>query len=152
MKDKTIKARLLAKLNQLLDERIMAAEQSIQSAKESRDSDTKSSAGDKYETGREMIQQELDKQSAQLAKNRALKNDLAQINPAKVLSQCEFGSVVVCNSGCYFLSIPFGKIELDGASCFCLSLASPLGQALLGRKTGDVLEFNGIKVEVDEVF
>ncbi|WP_372775905.1 hypothetical protein [Mangrovibacterium sp.] len=152
MKDETIKARLLEKLNQLLDERIIATEQSIQSAKESRDNDTKSSAGDKYETGREMIQQEMDKQSAQLAKNRALKNDLARINPANVFTQAGFGSVVICNSGCYFLSIPFGKIELAGSNYFCLSLASPIGQLLLGKKAGDVLDFNGQKVELKEVF
>ena len=152
MKDETIKAQLLERINQLLDKRMVAAEQSILAAIESRDSDTKSSAGDKYETGREMIQQELDKQEAQLAKNRALKNDLLQINRNKKYQQVEFGSLVICDSGKYFLSLAIGRIGLDGTDYFCLSMASPLGQALWGKQVGEMLVFNGKSIVVEEIF
>ncbi|WP_163717405.1 GreA/GreB family elongation factor [Mangrovibacterium lignilyticum] len=152
MKDQTIKEQLLHKLNQLLDERIVAADKSIQSAKESRDNDTKSSAGDKYETGREMIQQEMDKLQAQLAKAQSMKNDLLQINPNKEYTQAEFGSLVCCNQGNYFFSVALGKIELDGTPYFCLSMVSPIGQALMQKRVGDELTFNGTRIVIQKIY
>jgi hypothetical protein len=49
-----------------LQERMEQGQKDYHLAKESRDSDTKSSAGDKFETGREMMQREMDKISATL--------------------------------------------------------------------------------------
>lgn len=90
MLHQSVKAELLQKLNELLDERIAGLEQSLLATKESRDSDTKSSAGDKYETGREMAQQEIDKQQAQLAKTRFMKNELQAIKPELEKQVAEF--------------------------------------------------------------
>lgn len=152
MSRETIKARLIEKINDLLAERIAEIEQAILSAKESRDSDTKSSAGDKYETGREMIQQEMDKQAAQLAKTRALSEDLKQIKLTRKYEEGEFGSLMFCNQGIYFLSVPLGKIELDGVDYYCISLASPIGHALLRKTAGESAVFNGRKIIVEEIF
>ncbi len=151
MNKEEIKSCLIHELNTSLDERIEALEKSIQSAKESRDSDTKSSAGDKYETGREMIQQEIDKFEGQLAQTRLLKTDLAKIEHQKRYDQAEFGSLLICNSGNYFLSIAFGKIVVDKDDFICLSLASPLGKSFYGKKQGDELLFNGKKIVVNEI-
>jgi hypothetical protein len=46
--------------------RIETAKQAIDDAQQSANEETKSSAGDKYETGREMMQQETDRNQAQL--------------------------------------------------------------------------------------
>jgi len=51
----SVKTELLATLNTLLNEKIRVLQESIQTTKDSRDSDGKSSAGDKYETGRAMM-------------------------------------------------------------------------------------------------
>jgi hypothetical protein len=59
-----IKEEIHQTLMKQLEEQILQAKQDLSLAKESRDSDTKSSAGDKYETGREMMQREMDKLSA----------------------------------------------------------------------------------------
>ena len=63
-----------------MDKRIETANRDIQLAKESRDNETKSTAGDKYETGRAMVQFELEKNKVQLNKAIQLKNELSQIN------------------------------------------------------------------------
>lgn len=151
MNKEEIKLQLINHLNNLLDDRIEALEQSIQSAKESRDSDTKSSAGDKYETGREMIQQEIDKFEGQLAQTRLLKTDLAKIDPQKRYDHAEFGSLLICNSGNYFLSIAFGKVTVDIVDFICLSLASPLGKSFYMKKVGDELLFNGKKIGISDI-
>ena len=61
-----IKAALVAQLLQHLEQNIAETEQAIASAKESRDNESKSSAGDKYETGRAMMQIELENNGRQL--------------------------------------------------------------------------------------
>ena len=58
------KSEILSKLREHLSESLEEARRDYVLAKESRDSDTKSSAGDKFETGREMMQREMDKLSA----------------------------------------------------------------------------------------
>jgi len=151
MNKQTIKAGLLDALIQLMDDRMEEIEHSLQAAKESRDNDTKSSAGDKYETGREMIQQEMDKQAAQLAKTGAMKNDLLKINPEKKYELAEFGSLLITNAGNYFLSIAYGKLAFMGDEYICLSLASPLGKSFFGKKAGDELIFGGKKMILVEI-
>lgn len=144
----SVKKALLQKLNDLLDERVAALEHALRAAKDSRDSDTKSSAGDKYETGREMAQQEIDKHQAQLAKTRLMKNELAAVDVVPEKLVAGFGSLVVCDSGNYFLAVAFGKVALNRIDYFCLSLASPVGQALAGKRAGDRVSFNGKTISI----
>ena len=60
---KSTKSEIHLKLRSLLEKSLDEARREYILAKESRDSDTKSSAGDKFETGREMMQREMDKLS-----------------------------------------------------------------------------------------
>jgi len=138
-----IKILLLEHINKLLDERIETAKRSILSARESRDSDTKSSAGDKYETGREMVQQEMDKYQLQLSNTRALKNDLSRMKPEEKHDQVGFGSLVVTSCGNYFISVPIGKISIQPEDVYCISMASPVGRLLNGKKEGEQFLFRG---------
>ena len=57
-----LKKHLLKQILKKLDQKIASSQLEVESIKESKNSDTKSSAGDKHETGRAMAQQELDKQ------------------------------------------------------------------------------------------
>ena len=79
MSNSTLKIDLLRKLEEVIQSKIEELKLSIASAKESRDNDTKSSAGDKYETGREMMQMEINKASAQLAKHQLSLHELDKI-------------------------------------------------------------------------
>jgi peroxiredoxin family protein len=58
---KSKKSEIHANLRSILEKTLEEAQREYVLAKESRDSDTKSSAGDKFETGREMMQKEMDK-------------------------------------------------------------------------------------------
>lgn len=143
-----IKAALLAQLLQHLEQNIAETVQAIASAKESRDNESKSSAGDKYETGRAMMQIELENNGRQLEKTRLAKQDLQQLDlqePHTLVSQ---GSLVHTNQGIYFISIGFGKLELAKQLYYAISLASPIGQALKNAKVGDTVSFQGKVLEV----
>ena len=124
----------------------------IAGAKESRNNETKSSAGDKYETGRAMVQMEIEKNQAQLAQTEKLRNSLSTIHPKITSSQVEFGSVVVTNCGNYFFAIPFGKLEINELLVFVLSLGSPIGKAMAGKTVGEKIVFQGKAIEITDVF
>lgn len=132
-----VKQKIYNRIIESLDQKIEIAKEAISSAKESRDNDTKSSAGDKFETGREMMQIEIDKNEAQLSKAFHLKNDLSKINLLTTNTNVEFGSLVETNNGTYFMSIGIGKVEVDKKEYFAISLVSPIGQILYKKKIGD---------------
>jgi transcription elongation GreA/GreB family factor len=50
---------------------------------------------------------------------------------------------VTTEHGTYFVAIGLGALELDGERCYIISLASPLGQALRGKRSGETITFNG---------
>ena len=56
-----------------VQQRMQAAEQAIEAAQKASNDDTKSSAGDKYETGRAMMQQETARNLVQLNETNKLK-------------------------------------------------------------------------------
>jgi len=138
-----IKTALVAQLLQHLEQNIAETEQAIASAKESRDNESKSSAGDKYETGRAMMQIELENNGRQLEKTRLAKQDLLQLDLLAAHSVAGLGSLVYTSREIYFLSIGFGKLEFAEQPYYAISLASPIGQALKQAKVGDGVSFQG---------
>ena len=134
----------LAELQTRID-RIRLAVDEIQAAA---NEETKSSAGDKFETGRAMMQQEKDKMAHQLAINVSWKNQLNLLNPAETQELVAIGSLVITQEGKYYLSIPLGKLKLAGQTYFAISLASPIGKALLNKKAGDEIVFQQRKISI----
>jgi transcription elongation GreA/GreB family factor len=132
----------------MLEGKRAEVEQAIVSTRSSFTSDTKSSAGDKHEVGRAMVQQELDKLEEQRAKLVALQQELARVPLERVFDRVAFGSLVTTDQGTYFMAIGLGRIEFEDEPCFAISLASPIGQALQGKRTGDQLTFNGRTMRV----
>lgn len=132
----------------LINERINLALIAIETAKDSRDNETKSSVGDKYETGRTLMQQEVEKNRIQLQKYQNIKSELEKINLLKKYDRAEFGSLVWDEQNIYFISIALGKVEVENESCFCISLASPIGKALHNKRIGDIVSFRGNTIKI----
>ena len=136
-----MKGDLLNQLNTLLNKKIDSLNKAIKETIESRDLQTKSSAGDKHETSRAMMQIELDNLSMQLKKNNALKFELSKIDLSKKHQVVDCGSLVLTNEGSYFVSIGIGKIIVDNNTFYCISLGSPIGKQLYNKKIGDSFSF-----------
>ena len=139
---KNTKIKIHSQLIEILNSKIEVLKNTIAEAIESRNNDTKSSAGDKYETGREMIQIEIQKNEIQLNKTLELKKELSKINLAKTCTKAEYGSLVITNQGNYFLSIGYGKIEIEDNTYYSISLASPIGKLLHNKKQDEQFIFN----------
>ena len=142
------KADLLVHCQQYVQQRIDTARQAMEAAQESANSESKSSAGDKYETGRAMAQLERDRHAQLLAEALKLEQDLNRLNVEKQHETVQPGSLVFTNRGAFFISISAGKLSLDGTDYFAVSPASPIATALAGRKTGDEITFNRILYQV----
>ncbi|MDB5156930.1 MAG: 3-oxoacyl-ACP synthase [Mucilaginibacter sp.] len=128
-----------------------AAQQGIDEAQQASKDDTKSSAGDKYETGRAMMQQETDRNMAQLNEANKLKVALNSIATTTESKQVENGSIVITNNGNFYLAISAGVLTVDGESYFAISSASPIGLKLKGLKAGDQFILNGKDYKITSV-
>lgn len=122
-----------------------------QSLLESLDSEGKSSAGDKHETGRAMIQLEREKLAQQRERNDqdiktldALKNKTTTVYIAP-------GALVNTSLASYFLAVPADAFSHNDKKIYCISPQSPIGQLLLGKKAGESFSFRGNSIKVLEV-
>lgn len=143
-----LKNLVIQKLNDLLDEKLGVTQKSIAEVIESRDGETKSSMGDKYETGRAMAELELNKLRQQMAQSQKFKGAISQINTNVALKRVDFGALVETNCGKYFMSVAYGSINIQGEKIFCISLASPIGLALREKRHGETLNFQGREIKI----
>jgi transcription elongation GreA/GreB family factor len=144
---KSTKSQIQANLRSILENTMEEARREYLLAKESRDSDTKSSAGDKFETGREMMQREMDKLSALIDNtlNSIAKLDkLVDLPASAIISE---GSLVETDQDTYFISIGYGKLD----SIFAISIESPLGLELKGKRVGDRIEMRGRNITIKQI-
>lgn len=144
----SLKKQIITQIADLLNQKIELLKLDIASTIESRNSDTKSSAGDKFETGRAMMQMELEKNEVQLNKTEKIKRELSNIDVNRICTKGEFGSLVSTTQGNYFLSLALGKVMVNNTSYFAISLAAPIGQMLQHKKEGDSFEFQGNKISI----
>ncbi len=145
------RSKLIHHLQTLIGTRIDELQREIFATYAARNDDTKSSAGDKHEVGRAMIQQELDKQEGQLAKQQEQLSELARIPVDRKYDQAGFGSLVSTDSGTYFIAIGLGQIRTEEGTCFVVSMDSPIGQLLKNKRVGDTVEFNCRRMVIKEI-
>ncbi len=137
---------------EIIQLKLLQVKDTIKKAQESANSDTKSSMGDKYETGRAMAQLEIEKSTKQKAELETQLQLLERIAVFKNLEVVANGSLVICNSGNYYISISAGLITVDSSQYYAVSSLSPIGKELIGMKRGEKIQFNGKNIEVLEIF
>jgi len=140
-KEKDIKAELFAKCEEYVNNKINSAQEAIDNAQKSANTETKSSAGDKYETGRSMMQLEILKYSAQLNEGFNLKKVLNKIDYSKPYEKIQTGSLVRTNNGNFFIAISAGKFIVDKEEFMTISFSSPLAQVLHNKQVNDKVYF-----------
>lgn len=113
--------------------------------------ETKSSAGDKYETGRAMIQLEREKLGNQIKEIELKYQKLNSVKEHKISISVRLGSVVFTDNANYYISIATDFCEIDSKLYYCISTQSPIGKLLIGKKTNDCIQYNGVKSEILEI-
>ena len=137
-----MKSELLEIIHQKISEKIQKLEQLIAETRAS-NNDTKSSMGDKYETSREMLQQEINNLQIQLNEHLKSQQILKNINPNphKVVT---LGSLVETEKGMFFIAISLGELSFNQEKIFVISAESPLAKAMNGKKTGESFVVNNL--------
>ncbi len=125
----------------ILNERKAELEQELEKVQASFNMETKSSAGDKYETSREMISQEKNKIYARLQEIEKQEQALSLINSENKNSKIGLGSIVQTEKEEYFISISLGKVKSRSGEFLAISPASPLAQSIFGKEAGDKIVF-----------
>ena len=132
------------KLNDLQTE-ILGLNQSVQN-------ETKSSAGDKHETGRAMIQQEIDFANQRLKELQITESDFKKINPTIENKLINVGSLIETNIGLIYFTIALGKLKLNNLEVNVLSIQSPIGKLLKGKNVGDKIILNGKEIIIHSIY
>nr|WP_299386379.1 3-oxoacyl-ACP synthase [Allomuricauda sp.] len=106
--------------------------------------ESKSTAGDKHETGRAMVQLEQEKLGRQLLELDKMVKVLQQMDLNSNTGKVSLGTWVKTSGSQYFISIPAGSCPLEeGTHVFCISAVSPIAKLLMGKEKQDTFIFNG---------
>ena len=135
----------------LLERKLEGHQRAMRELVESGANETKSTAGDKYETARAMLHIEQDNVRRQMAEVGAQRGVLGGLDPDIVREAVGLGSLVRTDGGYYYLTVGLGKVVVDDVTVIVLSPQSPLGGKLMGRVVGDRVEMNGKGILVEGV-
>ncbi len=141
MSDLKLKQTLYNQCSEFIENRLKTVQNSIKEIENSLLSETKSSAGDKHETGRAMLQLEREKSGNQLADIQKLKESFSKIDVYKNSETVGLGSIVMTSQNNYFMAISAGEIKIDTIIFYAISPNTPIGQLLLGKTVGDEIVF-----------
>lgn len=139
---KPLKQQLYERCLAYAESRIISLTGSIKDIQQSANEETKSSAGDKYETGRAMAQLEIDKHRTQLTEAVKMKQELLRIPVEENTQFIKPGSLVFTSRGNFYIAINAGQQQVDAQTFFTVSVASPIAQKLIGLKVGDAFMLN----------
>ncbi len=146
-----LKEKLYLACNDFLYERHKVVINRIQSIQESLNSETKSSAGDKHETGRAMLQLEREKAGNQLLAIEQQQKVLKRISVQNSTDVIRLGSVVETDKKKFYLAISVGQLVVENQTYYGVAAASPIGKLLIGKRVGDEITFNNITYSIKNV-
>ena len=132
------KSVVIAELDKQLQTKLSYLTTNLQQAIDSRNSDTKSSAGDIFETSREMAQIEIHKIETEISKIQQFISELF----SKVTQ------FIITDKGAFLISIPFGKLILNDEKIFCISKNAPITKHLINTKKNNSFFYNDMKYNI----
>ena len=146
-----LKEKLHKQCQDALNQRLEAIKSTISDIQNSLQSETKSTAGDKHETGRAMLQLEREKAGNQLAELQKQIGILHKINPEMSYSKVALGSLVKTTVSNYFIGVSVGEITIENETFYAISLSTPIGQLLVSKGVGDDIQFRMQKFTITDI-
>jgi len=113
--------------------------------------DTKSSMGDKYETGREMLQQEINNIQRQLNETLIQQSILQKLNTENC-SKVQIGALVKTDKGLFYISASLGEIIFGDKKIMTISNESPLAKAMLGKENNETFSINNNSQTIEHIW
>ena len=147
----TFKEQVYIQCMSIISQKIDDMQKTLDDLRDSIKNETKSTAGDKYETARAMLQIEQENVSKQMTDLLEQKTQLEKVAMVGASGTVIKGSLVKTDRGYLFLSIALGKVKAGDVMVVALSPQSPLGKQLQGLKVGESAEMNGAKYAVERI-
>lgn len=149
--DTALKSRLHARCLDVVEERIATLRQREKEVQTAANSETKSSAGDKYETGRAMMQLDRERLAGQMEEAAKLKKALDQVALGEASQEVVFGSLVITSGPGYFIAASLGEVALDENKYFVISASAPIAGQLMGKQVGETIQLAGRSLSINEI-
>lgn len=112
----------------------------------------KNSAGDKYETSRETMTQDLNSLEKQIKQSSLDLDELYRLQTIKdAPPTVQEGALVQLGTEWFLLAVSVGQVKVGDKSIFLLSKNSPLGELLVGKKKGETIQFRGKQQVISEI-
>lgn len=146
-----IKLNLLAQCQVILSNKEDVLIQQLAELSEALLSEQKSTAGDKHETGRAMLQLEQEQLSKQLSDLKTQISDFTSIDFSIKSSKIIPGSFVKTNQGHFILGVAIGKVKHTNLEVFVISAHSPIGKHLINKSVNESFDFNGKNYVIEEI-
>jgi len=144
------KSKILEAVKNRIAEKIQKFEKLIEETRAS-NNDTKSSMGDKYETGREMLQQEINNLQRQL--NESLnQQSIVQKISSDPSSKVQNGALVKTDKGLFYIAASAGEIVIDHQKIMTVSAESPLAKAMYGLTENQSFSVNNVNQKIVKVW
>lgn len=146
-----IKQKLYDCCKQYLQKRYDAIHLRLQDINDSLAAETKSSVGDKYETGRAMLHLEKEKQMEQLSNLEYSKKFLNSIDPDVQNNTVQAGAFVRTSKCNFYIAIGAGKLSVKAFDFYAITLSSPIGKIMFHKSEGDIILFRGVEYIIEEI-
>jgi len=146
-----LKEKLYKKCEAFINDRLLTIQNAIDEIQKALLTETKSSAGDKHETGRAMLQLEREKAGLQLMEIQKAKEVLSRIDAKRTSDVICLGSIVCTPDANYYLAISAGEIQLEDEVYYAISTGTPIGKLLLSKQAGESLMFRNRNIKIEKV-
>ena len=137
---------------EILSARVQNARAAMDQAQETANDQEKSSAGDKYETSRAMGQLDRDMNARQLEKALAELSLIKTIDPAKIQTEINKGSVFELTGTLFFVAAGLGSVKAGAKTVIVISPQSPFYEQVKSKTKGDEIVFQNVKQKIKTVF
>jgi transcription elongation GreA/GreB family factor len=120
---------------------------------ESLKQETKSTAGDKYETSRAMLHLEQENIAAQLSvllRQKAILESIL-INKDSKTGKVQLGNLIKTNKGIIFIAAALGKALIENQAVFAISPESPLGKLLMEQHVGKTISIQSANYIIEAI-
>ena len=146
-----VKTELFRHCQNQVDARYSKIKQTIAAIEESLLQESKSSSGDKHETGRAMLQIDRENAGRQLLEIEKIVQILSKIDVLATSDYARLGSLVYTDRFIYFISLSIGTVSIENTDYLCVALNSPVGLLISGKMKDETFNLNGIEYQITSV-
>lgn len=149
---KEIKLQLFNHCTEYIEKHIEIINHAVSEAQQAVKGESKNTAGDRYETERAMKQRETELFGKRIDEAMKQYQMLQMIDPSKVYTSVQPGSLVSTSTGVFFIAISTDEVVIDDVEYCIISIDSPIGQAMVNRNIGETFLFRGKSITICDIF